>query len=177
MAGDFEKIWEKGKICWRYSLIFVTVGHHKKGFERLVKKLDEIAPDIHEEIIVQAGYTKYQPRNMRFFSFKSYEEVLQIMKEARVVVCHGGDVILDLLILGKPLIVVPRQKIYNEHIDDHQVILAERLKAEGKVEIVYDVDNLKGLLVQSYPVKEAIARDNKLISYLRNQANNMLGCC
>ncbi|MFC2044888.1 glycosyltransferase [Chloroflexota bacterium] len=158
-------------------MIFATVGHLSLGFERLVKKLDEIAPEISEEIIVQVGYTKYQPQNLQFFPFKPYEDVLQMMKEARVVVCHGGGVVIDVLTLGKPLIVVPRFEKYNEHIDDHQVILAERLKAEGKVEIVYDVDDLKGFLVQSYLGKEAIARDNKLISYLRNQVKNMLGCC
>lgn len=156
-------------------MIFATVGHLPGGFERLVKKLDEIAPEIGEEIIVQAGHTKYQPRNMRFFSFEPYEEVLQMMKEARVVVCHGGGVVIDVLILGKPLIVVPRLKRFKEVIDNHQVELAERLKAEGKVEVVYDMDDLKGFLMQSYLSKKAMTSDNKLVSYLREQVNNLLG--
>ncbi|RKY56218.1 MAG: beta-1,4-galactosyltransferase, partial [Candidatus Neomarinimicrobiota bacterium] len=38
-------------------MIFVTVGSHYKGFERLVEKMDEIAGKIEEEVIMQIGYT------------------------------------------------------------------------------------------------------------------------
>jgi len=156
-------------------LIFATVGHHPEGFERLVQKLDEIAPNIDEEIIVQAGYNRYRPQNIRAFTTRPYEEVLRLIREARVVVCHGGGVVIDALMLGRPLIIVPRLKRFKEVIDNHQVELAERLKAEGKVEVVYDMDDLKGFLMQSYLSKKAMTSDNKLASYLREQVNNLLG--
>ena len=38
-------------------MIFVTVGMHTAGFERLVKKMDEIAGKIDEEVIMQIGGT------------------------------------------------------------------------------------------------------------------------
>jgi len=40
-------------------MIFVTVGTHDQGFERLVKKMDEIAGQIDEEVVIQVGYTDY----------------------------------------------------------------------------------------------------------------------
>lgn len=156
-------------------MIFVIVGHHPEGFERLVKKLDEIAPEIDEQIILQAGFARNQPHSVSVFSFKPYEEVLQLMREARVVLCHCGACVIDALLLGKPLIVVPRLKKYNEAINDHQAILAERLKKEGKVEVVYDMNDLKKFLMQSYQEKPLIDRDNKLVSYLRKQVDKMLG--
>ncbi len=174
MEGVTRKIREKGSLRGGDSLIFVTVGHHPEGFERLVRKLDEIAPEIGEEIIIQAGSTKYQPRNMQFFSFKSYEEVLKLMKEARVVVCHGGGVVIDVLRLGKPLIIVPRQKKYNEVIDDHQVLLAERLKEEGKAQVIYNMEDLKGLLTQSYPERQRAAGGSELVAYLRRLVNQIV---
>ena len=50
-------------------MIFATVGLHYMGFERLIRKMDELAGEIDEEVIIQTGHTKYQPRNAAFFAF------------------------------------------------------------------------------------------------------------
>lgn len=43
-------------------MIFVTIGTHPGQFDRLIKKIDEIAPQIDEEIIIQTGFTNYVPK-------------------------------------------------------------------------------------------------------------------
>jgi UDP-N-acetylglucosamine transferase subunit ALG13 len=50
-------------------MIFVTVGNHFQEFERLLRKVDEIAPRIPHEIVIQKGYSKYVPRNTKYFDF------------------------------------------------------------------------------------------------------------
>ena len=41
-------------------MIFVTVGTHPDQFDRLIRKIDTIAPKIKEKIVIQRGFTKYQ---------------------------------------------------------------------------------------------------------------------
>ena len=48
-------------------MIFVTAGNHFQGFERLLKKVDEIAHRIPHEIVIQRGYSKYVPQNAKYF--------------------------------------------------------------------------------------------------------------
>ena len=50
-------------------MIFVTVGTHPGQFDRLIKRVDEIAPHIKEEIIIQRGFTRYAPKNTKYFDF------------------------------------------------------------------------------------------------------------
>jgi UDP-N-acetylglucosamine transferase subunit ALG13 len=72
-------------------VIFVTVGNHYQSFERLVRKMDEIAGRIDEKVIMQFGTTEYKPVNAKYFDFiESFEEIDRLNKEARVVVSHTG---------------------------------------------------------------------------------------
>ena len=47
-------------------MILVTLGTQDKGFERLLKQVDEEIKkgNIREKVVVQAGYTKYESPNM-----------------------------------------------------------------------------------------------------------------
>lgn len=131
-------------------MIFVTVGTHNQGFERLVKKADEIAKGIDEDIIIQRGHTAYKPVNASFFDFASRDEMRRSVEKARVVVSHGGaGSIIFALGAGKPLVVVPRLKAYEEHVNDHQLELAKALEKEGKVRAVDDIEELEAALKAS----------------------------
>lgn len=125
-------------------MIFVTVGNHDQGFDRLIKKMDEIAGKIDEKVIMQIGYTKYKPVNAEYFDFiESFEEIKRLNREARVVVCHAGaGSILTALEQHTSVIVVPRLKKYNEHLNDHQIEIAEAMAENNRVKIALDVDNL-----------------------------------
>jgi len=152
-------------------MIYVTVGTHYLGFERLIKKMDEIAGKIDEEVIAQIGSTKYKPKNMKYFKFiKEEEKILELYKKARIVLSHSGvGTILTVLNYGKPLVIVPRLKKFNEHIDDHQIELAEMLKNEEGVQVVYDTDKLEHSLNNAKPRKFKKSIKNKnLVNFLKN---------
>jgi UDP-N-acetylglucosamine transferase subunit ALG13 len=129
-------------------MIFVTVGTHYLGFERLIKKIDEIASRTDEEIVAQIGSTNYKPKNIKYFSFVEDEEkILELYKKSRIVITHAGaGTILTLLQNKKPLVVVPRLKEYNEHIDNHQLELTEVINNKGLATVVYDIEELEGAL-------------------------------
>jgi len=150
-------------------LIFVTVGSHYQGFERLVKKMDEIAEKINEKVVMQIGNTKYKPVNAQYFDFiESFEEIERLNREARVVVCHAGaGSILTALEQRTPVIVVPRLKKFNEHMDDHQVDIAEAMSENQRVKVVYDMEDLEKSLKSEFTFVDR-CNENKLVDSLKN---------
>ena len=70
------------------------------------------------------------------------------VEEARIVITHGGpsSFIMPLQI-GKIPIVVPRQKQFNEHVNDHQVDFVKAVAEKmGTIIPVYDIETLKDVL-------------------------------
>lgn len=149
-------------------MIFVTVGMHPTGFERLVKEMDRIAGRIDEEVIMQIGGTKYAPQNAKHFSFATEQEIKELCRHARVVVTHGGvGTVLDALQERATVVVVPRLKKYGEVIDDHQLFFVQELEKQGKVIAVYDMERLEGVLLELDTSKIEVVRDRRLVNALK----------
>lgn len=127
-------------------MIFVTVGSAVEGIEftRLIKKMDEIAARIQEEVIMQIGTVPYEPQRAKFFRYTSYQENLSYFQKASLVVGHAGTgTILNALRFQVPIVVVPRKHEYGEHVDDHQVELAQRLIGNELIKVVYELGDLE----------------------------------
>jgi beta-1,4-N-acetylglucosaminyltransferase len=127
-------------------MIYVTVGAGTGGqeFDRLIKKVDEIAPHFEEEFIVQLGASKYVPQNMKWFDYVLYEESLEYFRKAKLVIGHcGSGTIINALSFDKPLIVIPRLLKFNEHSDDHQLEMAMLLEKNQIARVVYNVEELE----------------------------------
>jgi len=140
---------------------------HTKSFDRLLKKMDEIAGTLGEEVIMQIGHTSFRPKNAKWFDFTTEAGIKEWCKKSRVVVTQPALSILEAQEQGTPVIVVPRLKKYNEVIDDHQLDFARHLEREGKVIAVYDVDKLDVVLrkIDLKPVK--LVRDKRLVNALK----------
>ena len=125
-------------------MILVTVGTHEQPFNRLVRYMDEWAGSNKEEVVIQTGFSTYEPKCCKKMKLVPYQEMVELVKEARIVVTHGGpsSFIMPLQI-GKVPIVVPRKKEYREHVNDHQVAfcraVSERL---GNIIVVENVEDL-----------------------------------
>lgn len=153
-------------------MMFVTVGTHNLGFERLIKKIDEIAPEIDDEVVLQIGHTSYVPRNVEFFKFIEYEKILDLIKKSDVIICHGGaGTLLDILNFNKRVIVVPRLKEYGEVYDNHELELAESLKERNIVELVSEVELLKSTISEFIQISYSFQKDFKLIKYIKKSLN------
>jgi UDP-N-acetylglucosamine transferase subunit ALG13 len=106
------------------------VGMHTTGFDRLVEALDIYAGSHSDvKLRVQTGSGKYSLRHGESFSFRS--ELVSEAAWADLVVGQASVSLLEVLKAGKPVVIVPRQKIFGEALDDHQVrfgqVLSERL--------------------------------------------------
>jgi UDP-N-acetylglucosamine transferase subunit ALG13 len=144
-------------------------------FDRLVKKMDEIAGIIDEEVIMQIGKSIYKPKNAKYFDFIDSEKITELTNEARIIVCHGGaGTIISALEMGKQVIAVPRLKRYNETLDDHQKELIEVLANAGKIIAVYDVENLMEALNSPFdPSQIKLGINNSLVKALRKYINGL----
>lgn len=74
----------------------------------------------------------------------SFEEMQNTLKDARIVITHGGpSSFIEALQFGKVPIVVPRQEKYHEHVNNHQVDFTELIeKRMNNIIPVYDVNKL-----------------------------------
>ena len=73
-------------------MIFVTVGTHEQPFDRLIQKIDELKRNgiVNEEVIIQTGYSTYEPKYCQWSKLLPYEQMTQNVAQARIVVTHGG---------------------------------------------------------------------------------------
>ncbi|MSC67916.1 hypothetical protein GKE00_03200 [Faecalibacterium prausnitzii] len=73
-------------------MIFVTVGTHEQPFNRLVEYIDKLKEKgkIEEEVIIQTGYSTYQPQYCEWKKLYPYQEMVKLVEEARIVITHGG---------------------------------------------------------------------------------------
>jgi len=140
---------------------------HTKGFERLLKKMDEVASTLNEEVVMQIGHTSFRPQKAKWFDFTTEAGIKEWCQKARVVVTQPAMSILDAQEQNKPVIVVPRLKEYDEVVDDHQLDFARHLEKEGKVIAIYDVDKLEETLRKTYSQPVKLVKDRRLVNALR----------
>lgn len=127
-------------------MILVAVGSSHFPFDRLLRSLDRLDTD--EELVVQHGPSTVRPRGARCVSFVPFDELAELVREARVVVSHGGvGSILLALTNGKRPYVVPRRRAYGETVDDHQLESARRFAGAGLVTLVEDPELLPAAIV------------------------------
>lgn len=154
-------------------MIFVTVGTSSWDFTRLIKEMDQISEEIDEEVIMQIGSNKYEPKNSKFFKITSEKEIEELYENARIIVAHAGiGAIISARRHNKPIIIVPRRKDFKEHFDDHQIDTARELEKEGIVKVIWDLMELKKVLKENHA--DTIIKKNKhLIISLRGYINNL----
>ncbi|MDF2512418.1 MAG: hypothetical protein K0S04_2284 [Herbinix sp.] len=132
-------------------MIFVTVGTHEQPFNRLVEKVDELkrVGIIHEDVVVQTGFSTYEPQYCEWSKLIPYHQMVEYVAKARIVITHGGPASFIMpLQLAKTPIVVPRQKKYGEHINDHQVEFIKNVnKRIGTIISVIDIDEIENIIV------------------------------
>ena len=129
-------------------MIFVTVGTHEQQFNRLVEFMDRWAMQHDEEVIIQSGYSTYEPQNAKWSKLFRYNEMLNSVENARIVITHGGPSSFIMpLQFGKTPIVVPRQYKYNEHVNDHQLKFCREVENRmGTIIVVEDVNELENVI-------------------------------
>lgn len=117
-------------------MIFVAVGTQKFQFNRLLSTLDKLLAEgkIKEGVFAQTGHSDYRPQNYAFKQFLCKDEFDDYIKRCDLLITHSGvATIIAGLKHNKPVIVVPRLARFGEHVDDHQVEIAESFSEQDFV--------------------------------------------
>lgn len=126
------------------KMIFVTVGTHEQPFNRLVEYMDQWASEHDEDVVIQTGFSTYEPKKATRSKLYPYKTMIEMVDKARIVITHGGpsSFIMPLQI-GKVPIVVPRKHEFDEHVNDHQVDFCEKVaERQGNIIVVEEIDKL-----------------------------------
>lgn len=162
-------------------MILVTLGTQDKSFERLLKAVEKqiIMGNIKEEVIVQAGYTKFLSSRMKVFDLVSPKELEKLQKRARIIITHGGvGSILGSLKFGKPIIAAARLAKYEEHTNNHQLQIIEEFSKREYLLNLVDFNELDKLLkrADSFIPKKYRSNNKKfvqLIDAYMEESNNI----
>ena len=96
-------------------MIFVTLGTQDKKFKRLLNDIQQEIDkgNIKDQVIVQAGFTKYESKDMKIFDLLDKDEFEEYMKKCDLLITHGGvGSILTGLKNNKKVIACPRLAKY-----------------------------------------------------------------
>lgn len=137
-------------------MIFVTIGTQKFPFDRLLKKIDELIESgfIEEKVIAQIGSSAYCPRFYEYTNYIKERRFSELLAKSRIIITHGGvGTITKGLTMHKKVLIVPRLKKYNEHVDDHQIEIAEIFYKMKYAMMCSDMDNLEKCIRELDAVK------------------------
>lgn len=147
-------------------MIFVILGTQDKKFPRLLeaiqKQIEKGKIDKKEEIIVQAGSTKYQSKDMKILDYMPIDEFEACIEKASLIICHAGvGTILTALKKGKKIIAAARLKQYGEHVNDHQLQILENFSKKGYILPLEKFEKLDLVLEQAKTFTPAEFKSNK----------------
>ncbi len=130
-------------------MIFVVVGTQKFQFNRLLKKIDDLIENgiINDEVFAQVGNSDYRPQHYHYKQFIDKDEFEKIVDSCDILVTHSGvGTIISGINHDKPVIVCPRLKKYNEHVDDHQTEIAKTFSEMNYILACDENDDISLLL-------------------------------
>lgn len=159
-------------------MILVLLGTQNNSFHRLLEEIEKNieSGNINDKVVVQAGFTKYNSNKMQIFDMIPQEELDKLIKEADLVITHGGvGSIMSAVKLGKKVIAVPRLKKYGEHVNDHQLEIIETFKKQGIIIGINDVNELPQALIDAKKLlgtRPKSSQENKIVQIIDDFIQN-----
>jgi UDP-N-acetylglucosamine--N-acetylmuramyl-(pentapeptide) pyrophosphoryl-undecaprenol N-acetylglucosamine transferase len=116
----------------RLDKVVVTLGTYRGyDFSRLVERLLQVLPE-ETEVLWQTGDTDVSRFGIQGHYAIPEADLTQAMKEADAVVAHAGvGTALAAFEVGVCPLLIPRRHALKEHVDDHQIQIADELVKRG----------------------------------------------
>ncbi len=154
-------------------MILVVLGTQDKDFSRLLKAVDkEIKKGvIKDKVVVQAGQTKYQSKNMEIFDLLPAPEFEKLIDEADLVITHGGaGTLLSAIKKEKKIIAAARLAKYGEHHNDHQEQIIGEFEKQGYILVLRDFNKLGDLIKKSkkFKPKKFVSNTKNMVKLIEN---------
>lgn len=132
-------------------MIFVILGSQKFQFNRVLQYLDKLIEEgsINEDVFAQIGHSSYLPKLYNFERFLDRADFLKKIEEAEIIVTHSGTgAIVSSLKACKKVITMPRLKEYDEHVDNHQLQIAQMFEDKKYLLVVKNIVELREAISQ-----------------------------
>lgn len=153
--------------------LFVPLGTQKFQFNRLIEELNHLVENGRykpEEIVMQSSIYEIEPK------FTHYELIPtsqfdELIDKAELVITHSGvNSIITCMKRTKPLVIVPRLKQYGEHVDNHQVEIAQLMKQKFGVVVVEDMSKLEEAIeeARNHEYKQWVSHNAELVSAIKD---------
>ena len=152
-------------------MILVMLGTQNNSFHRLLEKIEELIKNgvIKDNVIVQAGYTKFKYDDMQIFDLIPREKLEKYQNQADLIITHGGvGSIITSLKLGKKVIAIPRLHEYGEHVNNHQIEIVELFDNKGYIIGCMDLEKLEEALkkVKEFEPKKYELDNHKMLNII-----------
>lgn len=159
-------------------MIFLTVGT-QFPFDRLVKTVDRAIEkgQITENVYAQIGDNAYQPHGFEAAPFLEKDQFDKFVQQASYVISHAGmGIITATLDNNKPLLAMPRQKIYNEVVNNHQIIIAKRFEQLHHILVAYNEKEFSTKINQlkHFKPKKRITQTQAMTDCISNYLNKII---
>ena len=152
-------------------MILVTLGTQDKPFKRLLlaiqKEIDN--GNIKDEVVVQAGCTKFESKQMKIFDLIPTDEFSKLVEKCDILITHGGvGSIITGLKNNKKVIGAARLKKFGEHTNDHQLQILENFDQEKYIIYLKDLDKLNDALkkAKSFKPRKYTSNTHSMIDLL-----------
>ncbi|MFN3514881.1 MAG: beta-1,4-glucuronosyltransferase WelK [Phenylobacterium sp.] len=154
----------------KQSLLFATVGAILP-FDRLVEMVAELkaAGEIPERVVIQTGAGGAAPEGIETHETLGFEEIQALLRDADIVVCHGGTgSLITALRQGCRIVAVPRLFAHGEVYDDHQAEITKAFAERGLIGVANTKDELSAALktARAREPVSATSDPKELIAYL-----------
>lgn len=158
-------------------MILVTLGTQDKPFTRLLEEIDRQIElgNIKDKVVVQAGFTKYNSKNMEIFDLIDRDKFGDLINSCDLLITHGGvGSILTGLKNNKKVIAVPRLSEYGEHINDHQRQIIDNFGKMGYLLSCSEVNDLDEVLknVSRFKPKKYVSNTDKFVKLISDYVDN-----
>lgn len=149
-------------------MIFVCLGSREYQFDRLLRRVDEIAAGdlVDDSFYAQIGQSTYLPKHFDYVRFMDVDEFKQYQGKASLVISHGGTgALIGALKQGKQVIAVPRLAEFHEHTDDHQIQVSSVLEELGYLKMVLDLEELPAAIndLLAHPITKRYDRPSNVL--------------
>ena len=157
-----------------FLVILVVLGTQDKSFCRLLEMLETVIneEDLQDQILVQAGYTKFTSDKMEIHDYFDMVEFERLLQRCDFLITHGGvGTIMAALKLGKKVIASPRKAQFGEHHNDHQQQIVDSFEEKGYILACTNLEQLRQSLqsVHDFIPKQFVSNQKKFTDLIRKE--------
>lgn len=154
-------------------MILVTVGSTLFPFQRmttLVEHLAHVLPK-KETILYQYGHAAphFLDTKIDAHPFLPHTELIRYMRRSDIIICHGGPAtIYQALSFGKIPWVLPREQMYGEHLNNHQVDFARFMAKHALIHIIRPKTKMSDIYTAKQHIEPIHKQNAALIAHLHS---------